>query len=155
MIFPEFTNYLQMSPGSVSYVFLVLAKWGLNEAYTTHIGPSNRSLFLHKAPSVKSRSHSPHYFIKKMLLKSISSVISVVVRTDICVFCFSILVSVVPQKCSLVWYVSKRGVAHKLILHSRHLDFVLVSLCLAEHTRHQILIHSYKPLSAVTCAKSV
>jgi hypothetical protein len=135
--------------------FLIFSFYWLNEAYTTHIGPSNRSLFLHKAPSVESRTQSPSYFIKKTLPKIISSVISLVVLTDICVFCFSILVSVDPQKCSLVWYISKWGVAHKLILHSWRLDFVLVSLFLAEHTQHQIFLHSYKPLSAVTCAKSV
>jgi len=37
---------------------------------------------------------------KKLKLKNISSVISVVVFTDICVFHFSILVSADPQKCS-------------------------------------------------------
>ena len=123
-------------------VFLMFFSYWLNEAYTTHVGPSDRSLFLHKAPSVKSRSHSPRYFIKKTLPKSISSVISAVVLTDTCVFCFSILVSVDPQNCSLVWYISERAVAHKLFLHSWRLYFVLVSSFSAEHTQHQILLHS-------------
>jgi hypothetical protein len=38
------------------------------------------------------------------------------------VFCFSILVSVAPQKCSFVWYISKQGVADKPMLHSQTLD---------------------------------
>jgi len=44
----------------------------------------------------------PHYFIKKMLMKNISSVITMVLVTYNCVFHFSILVSVGSQKCSLV-----------------------------------------------------
>jgi hypothetical protein len=56
------------------------------------------------------------------------------------VFRFSILVSVAPQKCSFVWYISKHGVAHNPMLHSRHLTFVFFSV-LAEHTRHRILLH--------------
>jgi len=63
------------------------------------------------------------------------------VFTDICMFCVSILVSFDPQKCSSDLYTSKHGVAHKLMLHSRHLNFVLVSLFLAEHTQCQILLH--------------
>ena len=56
-------------------------------------------------------------------------------------FRFSILVSVAPQKCSFVWYISKHGVAHNPILHSPHLTFVLFSLFLAEHARRRILLH--------------
>jgi hypothetical protein len=57
------------------------------------------------------------------------------------VFHLSILVSVGPQNCSLVWYTSKHGVSHKPVLHSWHLNFVLFSLFLVEHTRHRILLH--------------
>ena len=39
--------------------FLVLAKWNI---YHTHISPSNKSLFLHKPPSVESTPHSPLLF---------------------------------------------------------------------------------------------
>jgi hypothetical protein len=75
-----------------------------------------------------------------MLLKNIISVISMAVFTDICMFCFSILVSFDPQKCSLELFTSKHGVAHKLMLHRWHLNFVLVSLFLAEHTQCRILL---------------
>jgi hypothetical protein len=60
-----------------------------------------------------------------MLLKNISSVITAVIFSYICVFCLSILVSAGPQKCSLVWYTPKHGVAHNSMLHSQHLNFVL------------------------------
>jgi len=46
--------------------------------------------------------HSPHYFIKMMLMKNISSVITMVILTYNCVLQFSILVSVGSQKCSLL-----------------------------------------------------
>jgi len=44
----------------------------------------------------------PHYVIKKMLIKNISSVITIILFTYNCMFHFSILVSVGCQKCSLV-----------------------------------------------------
>jgi hypothetical protein len=56
------------------------------------------------------------------------------------VFCFSIWVLADLQKCHLVWYTSKQGGAHNPSIHSRHLNFVLVSFFLAEHMRHQILL---------------
>ena len=96
----------------------------------THIGPLDKPLFLHTAPSVKSTTPSPPYFIRKTLLKNTS----LVIFTYICVFRFSILVSVAPQKCSFVWYILKHGIAHNPMLHSRHLTIVLFSLFLAEHT---------------------
>jgi hypothetical protein len=58
MIFPGDTNYLQMSPSRGSYFFLMLMKLS---KYTCK-SPSNKSLFLHKAPSVKSTPHSPPLF---------------------------------------------------------------------------------------------
>jgi len=48
--------------------------------------------------------------------------------TDILVFNYCILVSVDTKKRSFVWYTSKHGVAHNPMLHSWHLNFVLVSL---------------------------
>jgi hypothetical protein len=77
----------------------------------THKGPSNKSVFLHKAPSVKSAPPSPvlFHFIKKMLLKNVISVISMAAFNVTCMFCFSILVSFDPQKCSLELYTSKKG----------------------------------------------
>jgi len=74
-------------------------------------------------------------------MKNIISVISGVIFTDTFVFCLAILVSVDPQKCSLVWYTSKHGVANNPTLHYQHLNFVLVSLLLAVHTQHRILLH--------------
>ena len=50
-----------MSPGSGSYFFLILAKL---RKYT-HKDPSNKSVFLHKAPSVKSTPPSPPLFNKE------------------------------------------------------------------------------------------
>jgi hypothetical protein len=67
-------------------------------------GPSDKSLFLHKTLPAKSTPPSPHYFIKKTLLKNISLVITIVIFMYVCVFHLSILVSVGPQTCSLLWY---------------------------------------------------
>jgi hypothetical protein len=50
MIFLAVTNYVQSSPGSGSNFFLILVRW----SKYTHKGPSDKSLFLHKAPSVNS-----------------------------------------------------------------------------------------------------
>jgi len=83
----------------------------------------------------------PHYFIKKMLMKNFISVITMVIFTYNCVFHFSILVSISCQKCSLVWYTTKHGVAHNPMFHSWHLYSVLVSLFLIEHTWHRIFLH--------------
>ena len=56
MISLAVTNYLQMSPGSACYFFLILAKWSARARACTHThkGPSDESLFLDKATSVKS-----------------------------------------------------------------------------------------------------
>ena len=104
------------------------------EQIYTRNSPSDKPLFLQKAPSGKSTPPSPPIFHQMMLLKNISSLILVIIFTYNCMFCFSILVSVGSQKCSLVWCTSKRGVACNPMLHSRHLYFVLVSLFLVEHT---------------------
>jgi len=58
MIFPAATNYLQTSPGSGSY-FLFFHHIGKVEQTHTHKCPSDKSLFLHKDPSVKSTPPSP------------------------------------------------------------------------------------------------
>jgi len=50
-IFPAVVNYLQMSPGSGSYFF---SYWQSGANTHTHEGTSDKSLFLHKAFSVKS-----------------------------------------------------------------------------------------------------
>ena len=54
-IFPAVTNYLNASPGSGS-------SYWRSEAIRMHIGPSDKSLFLHAAPSVKSTTPSPSLF---------------------------------------------------------------------------------------------
>lgn len=64
-----------------------------------------------------------------------------VIYADTCVFWSSILVSVEPQKCSVVWYTLKYHAAHNSMLHSQPLNFILVSLFLEEHTWHLILLH--------------
>jgi hypothetical protein len=136
-MFPAVMNYLQMSPGSGSYFFLILAKWSrctqINSLSTSHC--SFTKPLLENPPPLK-----PHYFITKTLLKNITSVITIVIFTYNCVFHSSILVLVGLQKYSLVWYTSKHGVVHSPMLHSQHLYFVLVSLFLGEHTRNRILL---------------
>jgi len=48
-------NYLQMSPSNGYFS----SSYWLSEANThTHKGPSDKPLFLHKAPSVQSTPHS-------------------------------------------------------------------------------------------------
>jgi hypothetical protein len=73
-------------------VFIFPSYWQ-SEAYTTHMGPSDKSLFLHKPRSVKSTPHLPPLFHQED---------ATVAFTDICVFRSSTLVSVDHQKCSLV-----------------------------------------------------
>jgi hypothetical protein len=117
----------------------------------THIRPLDKSPFLHTAPSVKSITPSPPYFIKKTLLKNISSV----TFTYICVFRFSILVSVAPQKCRFVWYISKHAVAHNLrsFLDTWLSFFFLDSwlsfffLCFWRNTHVTEFPYTYKPVS--------
>ena len=58
-IFPAVTTYLQTSPGSGSHFFPYI---GEVEQIHTHKVPSDKSLFLHKAPSVKSTPPSPPLF---------------------------------------------------------------------------------------------
>jgi len=60
----------------------------------------------------------------------------VVVFTDICVFHFSILVSVDPQKCSLVWiYLEKCGGTKSYVAFSA-LEFHSCFFVLGKHTWH-------------------
>ena len=88
-----------MSPGCGSYFLLILAKWS---KYTNLKGlPTCLCSFL-KPLMYNPHPLNPHYFIKKMLLKDISSVITVVIFTYNCTFHLSVLVSVGSQKCSLV-----------------------------------------------------
>ena len=82
----------------------------------------------------------PHYFIKKMLMKNFSSVITMVIFTYNCVFHSSILVSVGCQKCSLVWHTSKHRVAH-----NPYVSFLTLVFCscffVFGSTWHRILLH--------------
>jgi hypothetical protein len=88
-----------MSSGGGPYFFLHV---GDVEQIYTHNSPSDKSLFLQKAPSGKSTRPSPPVFHQMMLLKNISSLITVVIFTYNCMFCFSILVSIGSKKGSLV-----------------------------------------------------
>jgi hypothetical protein len=108
-------------------VFLIFSSYWQSEAYTTHIGPSDKSLFLHKPPSVESTPHLPPLFHQED---------ATVAFTDICMFRSSTLDH---QKCSLVWYTSKHCVAHNPMLHSQNLNFVLVRFW--RNIRQRIPLH--------------
>jgi hypothetical protein len=136
MIFPEFINYLQISPGSGSCFFLILLKC----SKYTHKGASDKCVFLLKAPSVHSTPPSLSILHQENTTQKLCSLVTVVIHTDICVFSFSVLVSVDPQKWGVVWYTSKLVIAHNPMLHSQHLNFVHVSLFLANQTRQRILL---------------
>jgi hypothetical protein len=85
------------------------------------------SLFLHKTFPVKSTCPSPplcHQENAPEKYQFSNEAGNIYVH---CVFRFSIVVSVGPQKYSLVWYTLKHGVAHNPVLPSRHLNFILVS----------------------------
>jgi hypothetical protein len=147
--FPEFSNYLRTSPGSV-YLFLVAKRRKFTHIKALPTSPCSFTKPLLRNP----HPLNSHYFIKKRYwIINISSVIIMVIFSGVCVFGSSILVPVDPQKCSLVWYTSKHGVAHNPMWHCRHLNFFLVSLFSAEHTRHRILVHcvSHRLLCLVSC----
>jgi len=75
---------------------------------------------------VKSTPPSPLYFIKKTLLQNISLVVTLVTFSYVVMLHFSSLVLAGLQKCSLVLYTSKHGLAYNPVFHSGHLNFVLV-----------------------------
>jgi hypothetical protein len=60
----------------------------------------------------------------------------------VCVFDFSSLFHIFLRKCILVWNALKHGVAHKPMLHSGHLNVILLALFIAEHTQHPVLFLS-------------
>ena len=95
-IFPAVMNYLQMSPGSCSYVFLILAKW----SRYTHIKtlPTSHCSFT-KPLLGNPHPLKPHYFIMKMLLKNITSVIIYLsIKQSISLsVCLSIYLSIYPS----------------------------------------------------------
>jgi len=75
----------------------------------------------------------------------------VIIFTDICMFCFSISVSVDPQKCSLVWYTLQYGVAQNPMLYSQHWNFVSL-LCLWQNTQNPELSYiAYTSVCYVLC----
>ena len=119
----------------------------------THKGPCESLCSFIEPLSKIQAPFTPQYFILKNLLENISSVITMAIFTHICVFNFSILLPVGSQKCSLVLYTLKHGVAHNPTLCYGHLNFVPVSLFMAEHTWHLILT-LHKPASAVHWVKS-
>jgi len=70
-----------------------------------------------------------------------NSVITMEIFTDICVFHFSILVSVDHQKCSLVRYTSKHGVAHKHYVAFSTPEIHSCFFVFGGTRRHRILLH--------------
>jgi hypothetical protein len=52
------------------------------------------------------------------------------------------------QQCSFVWYSVKEGLKHSPSLHSKHLNFVLISLCFLEHRRPYSLLFQ-RPVCSV------
>jgi len=87
MILPVDTNYLQTSPSSGSYFFLILTKLS---KYTCK-SPSNKSLFLHKAPFCKIHTPSPLLFhqentTEKYQVSNYNG--NIYVRVQLCVLLF-------------------------------------------------------------------
>jgi len=74
-------------------------------------------------PSIKSTLPSP-LFQQEYATEKCQFSTTTEMSTYVCVFCFSSLVSTGPQTCSLVWYVSKKGLASNLMLHTGHLNYV-------------------------------
>jgi hypothetical protein len=67
------------------------------------------------------------------------------------VLCFYSLVLAGPWKCSLVWYTLKHGVAHNPMLHSGHLNFVLVDLFLSKHAQQPVSKNSICCIMCQVC----
>ena len=99
-------------------------------------------------PSARSTLLCLHYFIKKMPLKNISSVITMVMFTYTFVLFFTTLVSKGPQKCSLVSQSSKHGQAHNPTLHSAPLGFIV---CFSRKHMPSSSLKFQRPLSAILC----
>ena len=68
----------------------------------THKGPPTSLCSFIKAPSVEFTHPSPQLFHQKNTAEKISSAVTVIVFSDICVYRFPILVSVDLQKCKFV-----------------------------------------------------
>jgi len=80
-------------------------------------------------------------------MKTISSLLTLVIFTYVSVLHFPNLVKAGPQKCSFVLYTSPHGIAHNPLLHFGHLNFNLFALFLAEHVWHPILFPSKLPFA--------
>jgi len=103
-------------------------------------GSSDKSVFLHKAPSVKSTPPSSLLFHRessawKHKFHDYSG--NIYWRLCVPLLCFSFIWS---SEMSLVWYTSKQWVAHNPVLHSWLLNFVLF-LCLWWNTHCTKLSH--------------
>jgi hypothetical protein len=135
MIVPEVTNYLQMPPGSCSKFYLILAC----EA-NTHI----KALLTGLCSFIKPHMQNPHpppsyHFITKMLLKNISSIITMVISTNIFKFHFSILVSVILRNAD--WCDIPQNKEQHTTLCCILNTWISFFLCFGIHTWHRILLH--------------
>jgi hypothetical protein len=93
-----------------------------------HKGPLNKSLLLHKAPSVKFMPLLPLFFIKKTLLKNIILLISVIISTYV-------LCSVFPFSSEMhfgVIYLETWDSTQPYVAFLT-LDFIFVSLITLRH----------------------
>ena len=122
--------------------FILFPSYWRSEAYTTHLGPSDKNLFLPKVPSVKSTPHSPPVFHQEDTNEKCQFInFSGSIYWDLCVR-LSVLFSVDPHKCSLVWYTSKHGASPNLtLIVSSTLEFHFSFFAFGRtHTRHLILL---------------
>ena len=117
---------------------LIFSHIGKVEQIHTHEGPSDTSLFLHKAFSVKSTHPLPSLFHQEDSTEKYQfSNYSGNIYLQLCVLLFQF--SVGSQKCSLVWYTSKHGVAHNLC-YILDTCILILFLCFWQNT-YKILLH--------------
>jgi hypothetical protein len=110
------------------------------EQIHTHTAFSNKSLLLHKAPSVKSTPLYPHYFITKMLEKNIRLVnYSGNIYLQFCVALFQLSVSRFSEMQHSAIYLETWGSTTLFCILDTCILFL--SLFLVDHTQHQIPLH--------------
>jgi len=132
-------------------VFISSSYWQSAENTHTHTyihkGPSYKSLLLHKTPSWRSTAPHPYYFIKKIVLKNISSVVTMVIFTYNCVFHFSVS-WFSEMEFGVIYFKTWGSTTLCLILNT----CILFWFCFIEHAWHQILLHCMS--QCLLCLKS-